>query len=170
MTTPLSIAGVAGGYGVVGARGYKPCASSPVVRAAGDRIELGAPASYPSLDLAALDASGFGHTLRRHVAQDDAALHARAQRTLHDVSTFPDARTAQSAVDEAFRENQPRIGAWLASGRRSKLRLDVHCTHPLGRVYRYDLQTVRETSDAAVILERSSRLPQGYTVITAYPE
>lgn len=154
---------------VVTERGYKACIPT-VAPAPGvpDRIERSG-AVCPSPDLRVIEGDGTGHTLRRHVGLDDRALRERALRTHHDVSTFDDAREAQGAVDEAFAENQRRIGAWLGGRGKGHLCLDVRFDHLIGRVFRYDRARFEPASEANVVLERTRRLPQGYTVITAYP-
>lgn len=165
---------IAGASGVVSAGGFKAClpAATPApllsLRAV-DRVETSLPlAAFGSLDLRAIEGED-GHTLRRHVGLADAALEARALRTHHDVSTFNDASTAQRAVDEAFVENQGCIGSWIAGRPHGNLALHVHFERSVGRVFRYDLGTLEAARDADVILERRPKLPEGYTVITAYP-
>jgi hypothetical protein len=135
-----------------------------------DRIERSAESTYLwPFDLHAIERLGAGHTLRRHVAISEAALRDRALRTHHDVSSFTDEATAQRVVDEAFAENQRSIGTWLGSHRARNLELRVHADRSVGRVFRYDRHCFEPTADAAVILERTRRLPQGFTVLTAYP-
>jgi hypothetical protein len=158
--------------GVVNDAGFKAClpaATSPVLSLARpDRIELSQlwPA-FTSPDLRSIEGCD-GHTLRRHVAQSDEAMRDRALRTHHDVSSFDDAATAQSTVDEAFAENQSRIGRWLEAGR-GNLALHVHFGHTIGRIFRFDHQQCEPAANADVILERRPTMPQGYTVITAFP-
>lgn len=124
---------------------------------------------FSSPDLGAIEAAGSGHTLRRHVGIHDTQLLERAERTRNDASSFFDASVAQRVVDRAFAENQPRIGAWLARGTKENLRLEVHSEQAVGRVFRYDQQVVQESSNAYVVLKRAPKMPQGFTVITAYP-
>ena len=158
---------------VVTERGYKPCIPLAAARiGAPDRVERSEAAcgtACPSPDLRAIEGDGTGHTLRRHVGLDDGALRERALHVHHDVSSFDDARAAQSAVDEAFAENQRTIGAWLGGRWKGHLCLDVRFDHRIGRVFRYDRERFEPASEANVVLERTRRLPQGYTVITAYP-
>ncbi len=168
----MSLEGIFGVSGVVSDAGFKAClpaAPSPVLSLArADRIELAQGVRpLPSLDLAGIEGVD-GHTLRRHVGKSDEDLRARALRTHHDVSSFDDAATAQATVDEAFAENQSRIERWISAGR-GNLALHVHFDHTIGRVFRYDRQRCEPAGDAEVILERRPQMPQGYTVITAFP-
>lgn len=168
----MPVQSIFGASGVVDDAGFKAClpaATSPVLSLARtDRIELsGQPLAFTSPDLYSIEGSD-GHTLRRHVGQSDAAMRDRALRTHHDVSCFDDEATAQSTVDEAFAENQNRIGRWIENGR-GNLALHVHFSHTIGRVFRFDRQRCEPAADADVILERRPAMPQGYTVITAFP-
>ena len=168
----MSVQSVLGASGVVDDAGFKAClpaATSPVLSLARtDRIELsGQQLAFASPDLYRIEGRD-GHTLRRHVGQTDADMRDRALRTHHDVSCFDDEATAQSTVDEAFAENQSRIGRWIDAGR-GNLALHVHAGHTIGRVYRYERQRCEPAVDADVILERRPAMPQGYTVITAFP-
>jgi hypothetical protein len=165
---------IAGASGVVSDSGFKAClpvaAPSPLLSLrALDRIETSAAsATFSSPDLRSIEGTQ-GHTLRRHVGLSDAALQARALRTHHDVSTFEDAVTAQLAVDEAFVENQRRIGAWVAAQRGANLALHVHFDTSIGRVFSYASGAFEPAQNADVILEHRPKMPNGYTVITAYP-
>jgi len=164
---------VTGASGVLGEDGFKAClpsATTPVLSLSVDRIDAsaGATSTFHSLDLRSIEGEN-GHTLRRHVAQSDQALRARALHTHHDVSTFDDARTAQETVDAAFAENQGKIARWMSLNRAGNLDLHVHFDHSIGHVYRYDTDTIQTSADADVILEHRPSLPGGYTVITAYP-
>ena len=164
---------VSGASGVVlNPHGFKAClpsAATPVLSLSADRIETtSALEAYHSIDLRSVEGAD-GHTLRRHVGLADEALRDRAVRTHHDVSCFDDASTAQQTVDAAFAENQEKIGAWAAGKRKSNLDLHVHFDRSIGRVYRYDSGTIERSDEADVILERRPALPEGFTVITAYP-
>jgi Bacterial CdiA-CT RNAse A domain len=161
-----------GATGVVSESGFKAClplaTPAPILSlAAVDRIERTA-GVFDSIDLRAIEGRD-GHTLRRHVGRSDQELRDRALRTHHDVSCFDDGATAQHSVDEAFAENQTRIGSWLAAHRRGNLALHVHFASAVGRVFRYDEGRIVPATDADVILEPRPQLPQGYTVITAFP-
>jgi hypothetical protein len=140
--------------GVVNQYGFKPCEPEP---------------RFDSVDLRSVEGHD-GHTLARHVNQSDEQLRDRALSTHHDVSCFNDAATAQSVVDEAVAENQNRIGRWLDHSSRGNLPLHVHCENAVGRVFNYDAERIELSTDADVILERRPRMPQGFTVITAFPE
>lgn len=165
---------IAGAGGVVTDSGFKAClplaSPSPLLSlGAVDRIETSvATSSFSGPDLRSIEGEN-GHTLRRHVGITDNALAKRALRTHHDASAFDDAAGAQRAVDEAFVENQDRIGAWLAGGRGGNLALHVHFGSRVGRVFRYDTGALEPARNADVVLERRPKMQSGYTVITAYP-
>jgi len=160
---------VSGASGVLDDRGFKAClpSTTPVLSLAIDRIQTSAQ-TFPSPDLRSIEGEN-GHTLRRHVGLADEALRDRALRTHHDVSCFDDARTAQATVDTAFAENQGKIARWVAANRRGHLDLHVHLDREVGRVYRYDTSGIERSAEADVILESRPTLPDGYTVVTAYP-
>jgi len=160
-----------GASGVVSEQGFKACfPPTPVLSfARTDRIDVAGATAFAGPDLRAIEGV-FGHTLRRHVDISEAAVRERALRTHHDASRFNDAATAQQTVDEAFAENQVRIGGWLAAARTGNLALHVHFDRTIGRVFRYDRQEFEPVCDADVILEKKPALPQGYTVITAFPQ
>ena len=87
------------------------------------------------------------------------------------VSTFPDVDSAQRAVDAAFRGDkaQKMIGSWLCDPRATRLVLDVTTDGAIGQVLRRGATHLESTNDARVVLERDPRMPQGYTLLTAYP-
>lgn len=171
---PVDVRALFGASGVVNDDGFKAClpvgTPAPLLSmSAVDRVERSAATqTFDSIDLCGIEGRD-GHTLRRHVGRTDGELEARALRTHHDVSCFNDAATAQRSVDEAFAENQARIGTWLARPHHGNLALHVHFDGVVGRIFRYDEQRFAPATDADVILEPRPRMPQGFTVITAFP-
>lgn len=168
----MNLRAIFGASGVVNDAGFKACLPAtvaPVLSPAGtDRIELTQQLpAFGSLDLQSIEGHD-GHTLSRHVGKSDEQIRDRALRTHHDVSCFNDAAAAQSSVDEAFAENQSRIGRWLAAGR-GNLALHVHLDHTVGRIFRFDRLRWETSPNADVILERRPQMAQGFTVITAFP-
>jgi hypothetical protein len=110
-----------------------------------------------------------GHTLERHVGKSDedllARLHEETRRGL--ASTFPDQRTAESAINTLLERNRSQLNEWLSSGAGS-LRLQDHLGHVVGRTADRAGNVFDVTGVRAMLL-RDSSMPEGYRILTAYP-
>ena len=118
---------------------------------------------------------GDGHTLSRHCGTSPAV---EAERLAHHpllpaTGSFPDASTAQRAVEACVAASATEVTRWRR-GRRSRLVLD----HDMGDVIGDVLQrsrwaagdlTPQPATGVRVVLRRNGRYQAGYAVLTAYP-
>lgn len=118
---------------------------------------------------------GDGHTLARHCGTSPAeeALRLRRHPFLPATGAFPDAITAQRAVQACVDANRTAVALWR---RGSRARLAI--AHDGGVVIGDVLQRRRlEAGDARpqpatavrVVLRRNPAYPAGFAVLTAYP-
>lgn len=156
--------------------------------------------AHPSQDLVKIEAleqkMGEPHTNVVHVAKNDSYVEARLQEPLRRAdgsviidkktgspkyspaaSTFTDARTAQQAVNTVIANptNQQKIGNWLAKGGRNSLQLNGNVGKVVGSgILRTDLLAGTPqhivTSDVKVILKVDKTFPEGYKILTAFPD
>lgn len=122
-------------------------------------------------DLSQDEAAG-GHTLRKHIGRTDAELRERLEheRNISAASTWNDRNSAELAVGAALSANTNRISRWLERDRHPNLVLDYDgdASHPFGRTLRRGENQVQPCAHAVVVLKWDS--PNGYHVLTAYPE
>lgn len=92
-------------------------------------------------------------------------------------STFTDRRTAQEAVNRIMssEENQREIATWLVNGGRGSLALGGHVGKIIGHgIRRADLLAGHlqhiQTASVRVILQADSKFPEGYKILTAFPD
>jgi len=118
------------------------------------------------------DESAGGHTLRKHVGRTDAELHERLEheRDISAASTWNDRASAEAAVGAAISEQSAKISRWLARESHPNLVLDYNGdpTHPFGRTLRRGEDRVQPCANALIVLKWDA--PNGYHVLTAYPE
>ena len=156
--------------------------------------------AHPSQDLVKIEALeqklGEPHTNVVHVAKNDSYLEARLQEPLRRsdgsvvidhktgnprhrpvASTFTDGRTAQEAVNNVIADpmNQRKIGDWLASGARNALPLRGNFGKVVGSgIRRTDLLAGKPqhfaTSEIKVVLKADENFPEGYKILTTYPD
>jgi hypothetical protein len=149
------------------------------------RVVDGQRLAYPSQVLAAIESShpdepGQTHALERHVGTTlaDNVARLEASPLLHAVGSFDSAADAQFATDRTIANpaNQRAIGAFLADTGRLKTAL---ARVDLGR--RVGTTTVRSDllagapalipgSTATVVLIKDPSFPEGYRVLTTYPD
>jgi hypothetical protein len=129
-------------------------------------------ASGPTHDLSQDEAAG-GHSLEKHVGRSDEQLRARLrrERRISAASTYTDRETAERVVGTALRQEQTKIGRWLArEGGHPNLVLDYDgdAAHPIGRTLRRGDDQTAPCSHAVVVLKWTG--PTDYYVLTTYPE
>jgi hypothetical protein len=149
------------------------------------RVVDGRTLTYPSQDLARIesrepDRPGQTHAIERHVGTTLADNVARlaASPLLHAAGSYTSLADAQYATDEtiANRENQAAIGAFLADRGRLKTalaRVDLGRTvgtSPLLRDVAAGRPTLVPGSTATVVLIKDPTFPEGYRVLTTYPD
>lgn len=140
---------------------------------------------YPSQDLAIIESAdpsepGQTHVIARHVGSDLAANVARLRGDLHirAAGGYTNLETAQFATDTTIANpaNQKFLADFLADGSRSK---DALYRVDLGRsvgasTLRSDLDagspTLRPATSANVVVVKDGSFPEGYRVLTSYPE
>jgi hypothetical protein len=149
------------------------------------RVVDGHTLAYPSQDLAKIesrepDRPGQTHAIERHVGTTLADNVARltASPLLYAAGSYSSLADAQYATDEtiANRANQAAIGVFLADPGRLKTalaRVDLGRTVGTSTLQR-DLAAGRPTlvpgSTATVVLIKDPTFPEGYRVLTTYPD
>lgn len=155
--------------------------------------------AHPSQDLSRIESleqkAGEPHTEFFHVAKDDAFLQRRLTDPLKKAdgsvltdragnpkylgvaSSFADGKTAQEAVNKTFADpaNQAKIARWLTNGSKGNLALTEEVGKEIGSgIRRADLLAGTPkhiaTSDVRVVLKADKTYPEGYKVLTAYPD
>jgi len=155
--------------------------------------------THPSQDLSKIESleqkAGEPHTEFFHVAKDDAFLEQRLKDPLKKAdgtvltdkagnpkylgvaSSFADSKAAQEAVNKTFADpaNQSKIAQWLAKGAKGNLALTEDVGKEIGHgIRRADLLAGTPkhiaTSDVRVVLKADKAYPEGYKVLTAYPD
>jgi hypothetical protein len=121
-------------------------------------------------DLSQDEAAG-GHILRKHVGRTDDELLERLNRehSISGASTYTDRSTAERAVGAAIAQSQDRIDRWLSrSGGHPNLVLDYDSDQAVGHTINRGETWSRSCSHALVVLKYKP--PEGYYVLTSYPE
>ncbi|MEG3858194.1 RNase A-like domain-containing protein [Microcoleus sp. herbarium12] len=130
-------------------------------------------AFVPSIPGGGLDfheAAG-GHTLERHVGKTEAEL---AQRLANDkrisaASSFSDRFVAEAAIAEAMYKNESPIDSWVKK-RGNRYAIDYNANRIIGITLRRRASKATSGSRLKIVLQRSTKLPPGYFILTAYPE
>jgi hypothetical protein len=141
--------------------------------------------AYPSQDLPSIESAapfqhGQTHGLTEHVGNDLAANVRRleAQPQIRAAGGYSSEPAAQAAVDRTIANpaNQRAIGAFLADPERLKTALErVDLGGTVGTTTtRSDLDAGRPTlipgRTATVVLIKDASFPEGYRVLTTYPD
>lgn len=141
--------------------------------------------AYPSQDLREIESSapslaGQSHALDRHVAQTLAenVARLRAEPWIRAAGSYDSIALAQHAVDETIAQpvNQRLIGRFLADPQRLKVELErVGLGERVGTTTtRADLARGRPAlipdRSADVILIKDRTFPEGYRVLTTFPD
>ena len=140
---------------------------------------------FPSQDLTKIeslypDAPGQTHALQRHVGTSlgDNIARLAASPLLRAVGSYASLPDAQFATNETIAdpENQSEIGAFLADSGRLKIalsRVDLGCTVGSSTL-KSDVGAGRPalipSSTATVVLIKDPSFPEGYRVLTTYPD
>jgi len=117
------------------------------------------------------DESRGGHTVKRHVGRSDVQLQERLgrERNISAASTWTDLYTAELTVAAGLQAERGRVEIWMSRGYpRANLALHYDAGHPIGRSLR---RGARRTVDCtAVVIVLRADGPDGFFVLTAYPE
>jgi Bacterial CdiA-CT RNAse A domain len=112
-----------------------------------------------------------GHTLERHVGKTEAQLAQRLDRDqrISAASSFTYRSVAETAIAEAMSKNQSAIDSWVKS-RSNRYTIDYDANKIIGITMRRNASKATQTSRLRIVLQRSTKLPPGYFILTAYPQ
>jgi hypothetical protein len=112
-----------------------------------------------------------GHTIAEHVGKSKRELldRLKADPRLPSTSSFSSYKTADKAVGKALKDNDQAIKNWLA-GKDKGFRLTrVPADGKLGISVARD-GTSKVAKNVTVVLQRDASSPDGYRILTSYPE
>lgn len=120
--------------------------------------------------LAAHERSG-SHTLEKHVGKTSSDLRSRLQREPQRpaASSFYTQRNAEKAIERTLQTQQDAVADWLASGR-YKRPFVADLGYDVGRIMVRETDEILMSTKVRVVLVRDSTMPDGWRVLTAYPE
>jgi hypothetical protein len=125
--------------------------------------------NYEAGFLERLDAEG--HAIEKHVGKSDAYLRHRLKtEDIPAASTFEDMTEAEDAIRTILVKRQDLIETWFAKGRSRKKAFYYPMAKPTGRVLKREWDTPRQGNQARVVLIRDTDYPEGFFILTAYPE
>ncbi|WP_256855960.1 T7SS effector LXG polymorphic toxin [Terribacillus halophilus] len=112
-----------------------------------------------------------GHLLERHIGKTDKELLDRVQNNprIAGASTFQDRTTAEKVANKVLtnKENKDQIQEWLKNTNNNRnLVLTYEGTEVIGRGVRKGSTTVKDMTDARIVLKKSS---DGEFILTGYP-
>lgn len=132
-------------------------------------LRLGREYGFPRGWLSSHEHSG-SHTLLKHVGQSDEQLLRRLadDPNLPSASTFASQRRAEGLLSTFLEQRSRSISEWLAS-RAPRCRLDGHMHAVTGRTAWPDGH-LDFVNGVRVILVRDVSMPQGYRILTSFPQ
>jgi hypothetical protein len=111
------------------------------------------------------------HTIEKHVGKTDEELAHRfirePDRRLS--STFIDHATAERAIEQALRQKQDTVDAWLA-GHGKQIVVQADMGEVVGRILVRDSGALLTSTRVRVLLIRDTSMPYGWRIKTAYPD
>jgi len=112
-----------------------------------------------------------GHTLERHVGKTESQLAERLanDKRISAASSFTYRSVAESAIAEAMSQKQSAIDSWVKS-RGNRYTIDYDANRIIGITLRRRASKATQTSRLRIVLQRSTKLPPGYFILTAYPQ
>ncbi|MCY7385965.1 MAG: hypothetical protein LH628_26050 [Microcoleus sp. CAN_BIN18] len=112
-----------------------------------------------------------GHTLERHVGKTESQLAQRlaSETRISAASSFTYRSVAEAAIAEAMNRNQSAIDSWVKS-RANRYTIDYDANRIIGITLRRRASKATQTSRLRIVLQRSTKLPPGYFILTAYPQ
>jgi hypothetical protein len=111
------------------------------------------------------------HTIDKHVDKSAAALRQRLLREAGPpaASTFRSRRSAERAIERGVAAKRDAITDWIASGRHKRAFV-VDLGYDVGKVLARGAEDVVSTTKVRMVLVRDSSMPDGWRVLTAFPE
>ncbi|WP_147405145.1 RNase A-like domain-containing protein [Aquimarina sp. AD10] len=110
-----------------------------------------------------------GHTIERHVGKSTAYLRNRLNTSsISAASTYYELNQAGQVIVNAINTNRVRINNWLSGGG-SRLTLSYTHRRNIGVVLRRGQNNPNPSRKFRVILQKRSSAPNGYYVLTSYP-
>ncbi|MCE6979300.1 RHS repeat protein [Pseudomonas frederiksbergensis] len=124
----------------------------------------------PGGGLAAHEAQG-GHLIAKHVGRTNMQLAQRleAEPTIPAASTFPDRATAESASARALDANKTKIEKFL-NGTKGKTTITHEFPYPVGVSLPNGRTEYLSASKVLLVLIKDARRPEGYFLLTGFPE
>lgn len=112
-----------------------------------------------------------GHTLERHVGKTEAQLAQRlaSETRISAASSFTYRSVAEATIAEAMNRNQSAIDSWVKRGG-NRYTIDYDANRIIGITLRRRASKATSTSRLRIVLQRSTKLPPGYFILTAYPQ
>ena len=126
----------------------------------------------PGGDLSAHEAVG-GHALDRHVGKTSEELAARLvdQPGITGASTFTDRAVAETSVAETLERNSELVRDWVAEAAPGQTtRFESVFEDPVGTVLARNASGPVPGNTARVVIRADSSMPDGYFILTAYPQ
>ncbi len=117
------------------------------------------------------EADDAGHTIARHVGKSDTELAQRLADTSHlrRASTFANAQEAERYTYASLALHSDDLSAFMGSG---QITLEIRQTfdHPVGRTLTGDSSEVAAPEVVVTRLRKDPAMPQGYRIITSFPD
>lgn len=112
-----------------------------------------------------------GHTLERHVGKTEAELAQRldSEKRISAASSFTYRSVAEAAIAEAMSIKQSAIDSWMKK-QSNRYTIKYDARKIIGITMRRGASKATPTSRLRIVLQRSTKLPPGYFIYTAYPE
>ena len=112
-----------------------------------------------------------GHTLERHVGKTESQLAQRlaSETRISAASSFTNRSVAETAIAEAMDTNKSAIDSWVKKGG-NRYTIDYNANKTIGITLRRRTSKATPVSRLKIVLQRSTKLPPGYFILTAYPQ
>lgn len=110
-----------------------------------------------------------GHTIERHVAKSEAYLRNRLNTSnISAASTFYELNQAGQVIVNCINANSSKVNSWKNS---SSSRLTLYYTHHrnIGKVLRRGASSSVPSKKFIAVLQKKSNAPNGYYLLTSYP-
>ncbi|WP_455885379.1 RNase A-like domain-containing protein [Pseudomonas spelaei] len=114
--------------------------------------------------------SAGGHLIKKYVGRTDEQLAERLKQepNVPTASTFPDRATAESIVLKVLSDNKAKINKFLKVDQK-KLVITQKTQEPVGVSLKRGLQKTVPRKEIHLIIQRDKKMPDGYRILTGYP-